>query len=292
MAYNNRKAEKYIYGAFFCMIFLFYFIYLASSYLWNFFLFRKSIPSGIDENFYGFVACMEFLSILFIRTRSSFKYMPFLLNFIFFIYLYYVKFTIYGFYYLGLYLILCLSFAFFGLNLLLFEIPALSWNPSFHYVPSFDKPRLLFFPLFSLNSYYDLPHFWSMFYPLHDRSFFNNSQMSLVDRNFVLLNSTLENARNNPINNNQINYLENNFDVEMQNLLFQPQNQNNQNPQPQQDNNEVQQNLIHDETSIHQNLLRNNNRQNSNVENNPEGLNQRNREGIENSEEQKYNRID
>lgn len=207
------------------MIVLFYFVYLASSSLWSFFLFRKSIPNGLDENFYGFIACMEFLSILFIRTRSSFKFIPLFLSFVFFLFLYYVKFTLYGYYYLGMYFVLTLSLGYFGLNLLLFEIPALSWNPSFHYAPSIDKPRLLYFPLFSITSYYDLPHFWSMFYPLHDRSFFTTPQMSLIDRNFILLNTSLENAR---INNRQMNNIhEMNFDVEMQNLInppVQPQN--------------------------------------------------------------------
>lgn len=294
LAYNNRKCEKYVYGAFFCMIFLFYFVYLASSYLWSFFLFRKSIPNGIDENFYGFVACMEFFSILFIRTRSTFKFVPLFLNIVFFFYLYYIKNTIYGYFYLGLYFVLCLSLTFFLLNLLFFEIPALSWNPSFHFVPSFDKPRMLFFPLFSLSSYYDLPHLWSMFYPLHDRSFFTNDQMALVDRNFVLLNSTLENARNNPINNN--NQLDNNFDVEMQNFLFQPvPNPVNNNPIQNSDiiplNNEQQQNLImEEENSIHQNLLRNT-LQSLEVAGPLENVNQRN--STENqANKPEYNRIE
>lgn len=245
------------------MIFLFYFVYLASSSIWTFLLFRKSIPMGLDENFYGFIACIEFLSILFIRTRSSFKFIPIFLNFLFVLYLYYVKFTAYGFFFIGMYFIICLSLAYFGLNLLLFEIPALSWNPSFHYTPSLEKPRLLYFPLFSITSYYDLPHFWSMFYPLHDRSFFTNAQMSLIDRNFLLLNTTLENGRmNNQINNNNPNFNEMNFDVEMQNLLN-PQNQNQNAPVENNENNIENLNAIvnpphilnEEENSIHQNLL-------------------------------------
>ena len=250
------------------MIFLFYFVYLASSTVWTFLLFRKSIPSGLDENFYGFIACIEFLSILFIRTRSSFKFIPFFLNFMFVLYLYYVKFTCYGYFFLGFYFTICLSFAYFGLNLLLFEIPALSWNPSYHYAPSFEKPRLLYFPLFSISSYYDLPHFWSMFYPMHDRSYFSNAEMSLIDRNFVLLNTTMENARMhnqvnnmNNNNNNNPNFIEMNFDVEMQNLL----NPQPQNPNPPVENNQEPvrppaivnpPNIITEaDNSMHQNLL-------------------------------------
>ena len=165
---------------------------------------------------------------------------------------------------------MCLSFAYFGLNLLLFEIPALNWNPSYHYAPSFEKPRILYFPLFSITSYYDLPHFWSMFYPMHDRSYFSNAEMSLIDRNFVLLNTTMENARmqnqvnnmnNNNNNNNDPNLFEMNFDVEMQNLL----NPQPPNPNPPEENNQVlvrppaivnPPNIITEvDNSMHQNLL-------------------------------------
>ena len=200
-----------------------------------------------------------------------------------------MKFTIYGYYYLALYFTVCLSFGYFGLNLILFEIPALSWNPSYHYVPSMDKPRVLYFPLFSISSYYDLPHFWSMFYPLHDRSYFTTPQMSLIDRNFILLNTTMENARqNNHINNNNNNN-ELNFDFEMQNLLNPAAHPNN--PIPAVENNRpvnvehVPENLIHEEdNSIHQNLLRNSQVRDTNLESiaaeNP--VNQRNLVDIQN----------
>jgi len=102
-----------------------------------------------------------------------------------------------------------------------------------------------------------------MFYPLHDRSFFTNAQMSLIDRNFLLLNTTLENGRmNNQINNNNPNFNEMNFDVEMQNLLN-PQNQNQNAPVENNENNIENLNAIvnpphilnEEENSIHQNLL-------------------------------------
>lgn len=199
------------------MILLFYFIYLISASLWSYLLFYKSLPATMSDCFYAFIAALEFLSILFIRTRSTFKFFPRFANFNIFLFLFYVKFNCYGFAFLALYLTISFIVTFFILNILDFEIPALSWNPYMHYAPSMDKPRTLYFPLFSMANYYDLPHFWSMFYPLHDRSYFNNSQMALVDRNFMLLNSTLENARNNNMNNNIERADE--YDLEMQNFL-------------------------------------------------------------------------
>lgn len=59
--------------------------------------------------------------------------------------------------------------------------------------------------MFNLSWFYDLPQIWTFFYPLHGRETFTPTEMSLVDRNYILLNQTLENAANNPqpLNNNQ-----------------------------------------------------------------------------------------
>ena len=54
-----------------------------------------------------------------------------------------------------------------------YEIPAMEdWNPFYHYTPSNDKPRTLYFPAFSLNWLHDIPPIWTMFFPLADRSTF------------------------------------------------------------------------------------------------------------------------
>lgn len=111
---------------------------------------------------------------------------------------FYIQFNGYAFYNEAFY---CLAFAaafFLFLFITFIEIPALSWNPSFHYTPSLEKPRTLYNPLFSMSWYYDLPHLWTMFYPLHDRSTFTEQEMSLVDRKYLTLNQLL-----NPENNSQ-----------------------------------------------------------------------------------------
>jgi len=109
-------------------------------------------------------------------------------------FLYYVQFTPYGFYSMALFLIAYMVMGLFTYFLLNFEIPALNWNPFHHYTPSVEQPRTLFFPAFSLSWYHDLPQMWTMFYPLFGRSTFTPAQMSLVDRNHILLNNTLTNA--------------------------------------------------------------------------------------------------
>jgi len=208
----NRKPKKYLIFAFLILLLFFYFIYLGSYYLWTFLLFHRPVPPGTDENFYVLCAFIEFLTLIFLRTRSSLKFLPKLLVLLLFTYCYYVNSTTFGFYSLGFYVIVHFAFVFFGLILEKFEIPALSWNPSYHYTPSLEKPRTLYFPLFSLSNYHDLPQLWSLFYPLYDRSTFTTAQMSLVDRNFLLLNSTLQ------MSVNDINVLNmNNFgEIELQ----------------------------------------------------------------------------
>ena len=48
------------------MIVLFYFIYLSSIFLGTLLLFYKSIPKGLDENFYGLLALVEFETLIFV----------------------------------------------------------------------------------------------------------------------------------------------------------------------------------------------------------------------------------
>lgn len=59
-------------------------------------MFYKSRPKDIEENFYGLIAILEFVSILFIRTRSSLKFYPKIICILLFMYLFYVNFTVYG----------------------------------------------------------------------------------------------------------------------------------------------------------------------------------------------------
>jgi hypothetical protein len=83
--------------------------------------------------------------------------------------------------------------------------------------------------MFNLGWYYDLPHFWTMFFPLQDRTTFNAAQLSLVDRNYVLLNQTMEESVNNVNNhlneeNNAPNNNSQNRNPLIHHDLFPPQN--------------------------------------------------------------------
>lgn len=193
---NGQRKQSYMILAFICLIMIFYCLYLSAIYIWSILLFYKSIPKGLDENFYGFIAFLEFSTLLFMRTRSSLKWFPrfsavFIISF-----LYYVQYTAYGFYSMALYLLIATNLGMLAYHLILFEMPALNWNPSYHFTPSLESPRTLFFPAFPLSWNQDLPQLWTMFYPLFGRSTFTQAQLSFVDRDNQLLNQTLDNAFN------------------------------------------------------------------------------------------------
>ena len=191
---NGWKKQSLMILAFICMVVVFYCLYLSSIFIWSTLLFYKSIPRGLDENFYGFVAFLEFLTLLFIRTRSTLKWFPRFSFIMVLSFLYYVQFNAYGFPTTALFVLMTVVSAIFFYHIIIFEVPALSWNPVHHYTPSVDSPRTLFFRAFSLSWFHDLPQLWTMFYPLFGRSRFTQAQLAMVDRNTVLLHQTLDQA--------------------------------------------------------------------------------------------------
>ena len=200
---NGHRKQSQVILAFVSLIVVFYCLYLSAIFIWTALMFYKSIPKGLDENFYGFVAILEFVTLLCIRTRSSIKWFPRFTLLPVMCFLYYVQYTAFGFYNLALYTLITMCLAVLSYHLLAFEIPALSWNPFHHYAPSTDSPRTLYVPIFSLSWYHDLPQLWTMFYPLFGRSTFTEAQLAMVDRNNQLLGETLENAFQNGQNLHQ-----------------------------------------------------------------------------------------
>ncbi len=153
----GNKSSKELVSAFLKMIVLIYFVYLSALYIGAFFLFNKPLPRGVDENFLAYLAILELISLIFIRTRSSLKWFPKYSMLLIFTFLFFIQNTLFSFYPLLLYSLMFLELAIFSFVLIHFEIPASRWNDSFHYTPSLHRPRCLYFPLFNLSWYYDLP---------------------------------------------------------------------------------------------------------------------------------------
>ncbi|EGR30162.1 hypothetical protein IMG5_139650 [Ichthyophthirius multifiliis] len=244
-ALGGRSSTALV-SSFLKMIVLIYFVYLSALYIGTFFLFYKQLPKGVDENFLAYLAILELISLIFIRTRSSLKWFPLFSMALIYTFLFYVQNTLYGYYALFLYSIICFLVVVFAFILLEFEIPAASWNDSFHYTPSLNRPRCLYFPLFNLSWYYDLPQLWTMFYPLYGREHFTQNQLSLVDRNYMLLSQVLEEAQNNPDNNLDMRF---DFQNNLQQQQLQQQ-QGGQNNIQQNENNNIEENNDQQEVRI------------------------------------------
>lgn len=184
---NQHRKKKYVFVSFLLMLLLFYGIYVSSlKFLAVVLMFHKTIPDQLDENFFGLIALTEFFNLLFVRTRSSIKWYPKIVVTLIMAFMVHVRCTTYGFYYLGLFLLTLLVFYIMLEVLLCFELPTIVLNPASTFVPTQHRPRLLYLPVFNLNWLYDLPQLWTMFYPLHGRSFFTEAQLSIVDNNTVL----------------------------------------------------------------------------------------------------------
>lgn len=154
------------------MMLVIYFVYLSALFVGSFILFSKSLPKGLDENFLAFLAVLELLILLFVRTRSSLKWFPRVSILLLSVFLFYVQNTAYGYYSLLLVISIFFNLSFFCIILDEFEVPGVRWNESYHYAPSINRPRCLYFPIFNLGWYHDLPQLWTMFYPLYGRDHF------------------------------------------------------------------------------------------------------------------------
>ncbi|CAD8162262.1 unnamed protein product [Paramecium pentaurelia] len=189
---RTQRSKKQLIIAFALMLFLIYFIYLSSVIIGGFLLFKSQVPFSLEDNFFGLVTVNEFASLLFLRTRSSLYFVPKFTIIYYYLFLWYVQSTNYGFYSLAMLTLSYVCLGTFCLFIYLYEIPSLGWNPLSYYTPTIDRPRCYYLPVFSLNWVNDLPQLWSMFYPLHGRRYFQIQNLALVDRNFPLLNNLLD----------------------------------------------------------------------------------------------------
>ena len=65
--------------------------------------------------------------------------------------------------------------------------------------PSVDRPRACYFPSYNLNWHWAIPPLWTCFVTVHSREFFNEGQLSYVDRNYALLYAQLTGLAASPV---------------------------------------------------------------------------------------------
>lgn len=188
---NDKRQVRWIFFSQVGMMIVFYCIYVSLFDFLDSLLFLWNFPLGINLKFYILIIVLEVCSFMFIRTRTSLKFFPIFVFIFLFIFCFYIQFNGYAFFDEAFYCIVFGTLGIFFMFVTFLEIPALSWNPSYHYTPSPEKPRTLYNPLFSMAWYHDLPQLWTLFYPLHDRTTFTENEMALVDRKYLVLNQLL-----------------------------------------------------------------------------------------------------
>lgn len=152
----------------------------------------QPVRGVVSENYFGFIAIMEFMCLVLLRTRTSLKfypvvYLPVQLSFIT-----YCGVVLNG--YKGWLLLANVSATLCVLSVLLLkiEVPAATtWNKGMNYTPSESRPRIMYFPSFSLLWMNDTPDLWSIMVPLVGRGFFRQEELSLVDENFEMLRGNM-----------------------------------------------------------------------------------------------------
>ncbi|CAD8075217.1 unnamed protein product [Paramecium primaurelia] len=238
---RNHKLKQELLNAFIQMLILFYLVYFFqfSGYSGSIQLFAKSYPRGLSENFFSSFLLNEFVSIIFLRTRSSLYFVPKYITLTYLLFIYYFESTIYGYYNLAFQICIFSQFAIISIFVLQFEIAALEWSTISPYTPSFDRPRVLYCPMFNMNWVNDIPTLWTMFFPLCGRRFFQIQNLALVDKNYILLNNLLNQEE--PI------AIENNAPAQVPNIQVQlelPQQQEQQQQQQQEQQQQQQQAMI------------------------------------------------
>lgn len=158
-------------------------------------LIPRSVGGGLTRDTFFYLLYFEIWAIAVFRTRESLYFGPKLLYLSFLAYILYLNLTPTPMSGTAFLMHLFFSLDTFCSCLLLFEIKALDLPANDRNKPTPSRPRLLYQPLFSLVWYHDSPPFWSYFMPLFDRTYFSEAELSVVDRNFMVLQRHLNDRR-------------------------------------------------------------------------------------------------
>ena len=187
----RRKNNGYFLGltilAMVVTAFIFYWFFDIMIHFCLGMLFPVTISYGQARGSFFYILYFEFLGTSMFRTRDSLYFGPkliFLSFLCYFLYLNLVGCPLAGTSFL---LNICFCFDVFFFCVQKFEVTAADLPNNDFNKPTATRPRALFQPLFSLTWYHDLPPLWSAFVPLYDRSHFTAAELSLVDRNYLLL---------------------------------------------------------------------------------------------------------
>ena len=139
---RNRRSKCVIYFAVLTVLMVYYLTYLGCYSLWTFMSFQGPYSGNLNDSYFFYMNSVELLSFIFIRTRSSIKYLPKYITIANLIFLMYVNSYMYPCQFEALSVLQSFSYLMFAYFLKNYEYIALEmWSPFGHYTPSEHNPR-------------------------------------------------------------------------------------------------------------------------------------------------------
>lgn len=124
------------------MMSVYYMMYLGCNSLWTTIGFNQTYSGIVNERYFYQIQLIEMLSFLFIRTRSSLKYLPKMVTLMHVIYLFYVNSYLYAAQQEAETLLASCTFLLFTVFIFRYEMRAIkNWNPFGTFTPSETNPR-------------------------------------------------------------------------------------------------------------------------------------------------------
>ena len=106
-------------------------------------MFPSTFPQSVNDLYFGYVNLIEFVTFIFIRTRSSIKFFPKMITILNITFLVYINSYPYAAMYQYLAVLQFTSLAIFFYFIKEFEQPAMMhWNPFDIFTPRIQAPRI------------------------------------------------------------------------------------------------------------------------------------------------------
>ena len=179
---RNQLSKKMLYLAFLSTLVIYYVMYMACYQFWTLMAFNNNFSKSLNDAYFFYINTIELLSFLFIRTRSSLKYLPKYLTIGNIMFLMYLNSYMYPAQFEALSLLQNFSLYLFMYFLNNFECEAINnWNPFGHWTPSEQNPRCGYHHMI-LSSHYNIGFdIFTMAYPLRFREFFSAQSQQARD---------------------------------------------------------------------------------------------------------------
>jgi hypothetical protein len=179
---RNRMGKCVLTFSFLSVLMIYYLMYLACYNVWTLMAFNSTFSGNLNDAYFFYMNTLELLSFIFVRTRSSIKYLPKILTLANISFLMYVNGHMYACQFEALNLLQNFSFAAICFFLLKFELDAvMNWNPFGTWTPSESNPRCGYHHMLLSSEYSIGFDIFTMTMPLRFRETFAPQSQSSFD---------------------------------------------------------------------------------------------------------------